>query len=155
MKKRLLGTAILLTALLVAQLVLLPQLGRAQQNEQIVQMLFVQSAKDVTFDSGKMTLKGVSPATVMFSDRPQRIARHMATEEIIPLWKEGKDSFFKDPPNATASIFKEDKLVELVVELKNPQLKSNDLTYDIRILEGSPRKKAGSARCSSISSGCP
>ena len=143
MKKRILVTAIPLTILLVAQIVLLPQPSRAQQKEQMVQMLFVQSAKDVTFEGGKMTLKGVSPATVMFSDRPQRIAGQMATDEMIPLWKEGKDSFLKDPPNATASIFTDGKLVEVVVELKNPQLKGDDLIYDVRILEGKPPEKGG------------
>ena len=143
MEKRVLLVAISLTILLVAQVVLLPQPGRAQQKEQMVQMLFVQSSKDVTFDGGKMTLKGVSPVTVMFSDRPQRIAGHMATDEMIPLWKEGRDSFLKDPPNATASIFTDGKLVEVVVVLQNPQLKGDDLTYDVRILEGKAPEKGG------------
>jgi len=34
-------------------------------------------------------------------------------------------------------------LVEVVVELKNPQLKGDDLTYDVRILEGKPPEKGG------------
>ena len=143
MKKRILVTVFPLAILLVAQIVLVAQPGLAQQKEQMVQMLFVQSAKDVTFDGGKMTLKGVSPVTVMFSDRPQRIAGHMATDEMIPLWKEGKDSFLKDPPNATASIFTDGKLVEVVVVLQNPQLKGDDLTYEVRILEGTPPLKGG------------
>ena len=142
MKKRLLITSILAMVML-AQIGLLPQASRAQQKEQMVQMLFVQSAKDVTFDGGKMTLKGISPVTVMFSDRPQRIAGHMATDEMIPFWKEGKDSFLKDPPNATASIFTDGKLVEVVVVLQNPQLKGDDLTYEVRVLEGTPPSKGG------------
>jgi hypothetical protein len=65
--------------------------------------LFVQNARGIAYADGKLTLKGVSPATVMFSDRPERIAGHMATARFVPFWGEGKDSFLKDPPNATLS----------------------------------------------------
>ena len=36
--------------------------------------LFVQNANRVIYADVKLTLAGVSPATVMFSDRPERIA---------------------------------------------------------------------------------
>jgi hypothetical protein len=68
-----------------------------------VPVLFVQTAKGATLANGKLTMKGVSPMTVLFSDRPTRVAGHIATSEMIPLWSEGKDSFLKDPPNATLS----------------------------------------------------
>ena len=35
----------------------------AEQNAKMVQLLFVQSAKEVSFDNGQLTLKGISPAT--------------------------------------------------------------------------------------------
>lgn len=102
-----------------------------------VQMLFVQSAKGATLDGGKLTLKGVSPTTVYFSDRPNRIAGHLATTEMIPLWSEGKDSFTKDPPNATLSAFAKDGAVaNVVVELRNPKLTGDQLVYDVKVLEG-------------------
>ena len=41
-----------------------------------VEMLFVQSAKGATLENGKLTLNGVGPTTVFFSDRPKRIAGH-------------------------------------------------------------------------------
>ena len=68
--------------------------------------LFVQSAKGLTFDkaSGKLTLTGVSPVTVFFTDRPERIAGNMKTTAFIPFWSEGKDSFKSNPPNADVSI---------------------------------------------------
>jgi hypothetical protein len=74
----------------------------AQGGEQI-EALFVQSATSMTYDktSGKIVLRGVSPATIVFSDRPKRLAGHMDTKEFVPFWSEGKDSFAKDPPNAT------------------------------------------------------
>ena len=143
MEKRFLIATVLVIVVL-AQIGSVPIAGQAaEENGKTVQMLFVQSAKGVTFDKGKMTLKGVSPATVFFSDRPERIAGHMATDEMIPLWKEGKDSFFKDPPNAALSIFSEGKLTEVIVELRNPQLKGDDFTYDVRVIKGEMPAKGG------------
>jgi hypothetical protein len=101
-----------------------------------VDVLFVQNAKNVTFNNGKLVLEGVNPVTVCFTDRPARLAGHMQTSRFIPLWSQGKDSFLKDNPNATLSVFSGDNVSDLVVELSNPQLAGNDLTYDARILEG-------------------
>ena len=48
--------------------------------------LFVQTARAMTFDkaANKLTLEGVSPITVMFADRPERIASHMRTAGEMP-----------------------------------------------------------------------
>ena len=84
----------------------------------IVQVLFVQNAEAVVFDKGTLTLKNVSPMTVFFSDRPVRIAGHFNTkDEFVPLWDEGKDSFLKDPPNATVSMYEKgrEQLEDVVV----------------------------------------
>jgi hypothetical protein len=47
----------------------------AQEPAKQADFLFVQTAKGITFDksASKLTLNGVSPVTVMFSDRPERI----------------------------------------------------------------------------------
>src|SRR5438876_11172184 len=108
-----------------------------------VDVLFVQNAKEVTFKEGKLVLQGVNPVTVCFTDRPARMAGHMQTSKLVPLWSQGKDSFLKDNPNATLSIFGGDTVSDLVVELSNPQLSGNDLTYDARILEGTPPVTGG------------
>jgi hypothetical protein len=100
-------------------------------------MLFVQTAKSATLVNGKLTLNAVSPTTVYFSDRPTRVAGHIATSEMIPLWSEGKNSFLKDPPNATLSAFTSDgNVADVVVELKNPGLSGGQMTYDVRVLQG-------------------
>src|SRR5437764_6757826 len=101
-----------------------------------VDVLFVQNAKDMSFGEGKLVLREVNPVTVCFTDRPARMAGHMQTSKLIPLWSQGKDSFLKDNPNATLSIFSGDNVSDLVVELSNPQLSGEDLTYNTRILEG-------------------
>src|SRR6266566_4705561 len=108
-----------------------------------VDVLFVQNAKDVTFKDGKLVLQGVNPVTVCFTDRPARLAGHMQTSKFVPLWSKGKDSFLKDNPNATLSVFSGDNVSDLVVELSNPQLSGSDLSYDAPILEGTPPVNAG------------
>lgn len=116
----------------------------AQGAEQI-DALFVQSATSMTYakTSGKLVLRGVSPATIVFSDRPKRIAGHMDTREFVPFWSEGKDSFAKDPPNATLSIFTDKALSQVVVTLRSPALAGDTLTYDIRVLQGEMPAKGG------------
>jgi hypothetical protein len=108
-----------------------------------VDVLFVQNAKNMSFTEGKLVLRGVNPVTVCFSDRPARMAGHMQTSKFVPLWSQGKDSFLKDNPNATLSVFSGDNVSDLVVELSNPQLSGDDLTYDARLLEGTPPSNGG------------
>ena len=67
----------------------------------------------------------------------------MTTEEFVPFWSEGTDSFSKDPPNATLSIFGEGEPTNVVVTISNPVLDGDDLTYDIAILEGTPPPEGG------------
>src|SRR5438045_8753806 len=114
-----------------------------KQSEKNVDVLFVQNAKNVSFSEGKLVLRGVNSVTVCFTDRPARMAGHMQTSQFVPLWSRGKDSFLKDNPNATLSVFSGDNVSDLVVELSNPHLSGDDLTYDTRILEGTLPAEGG------------
>jgi hypothetical protein len=114
--------------------------GKQSKN---VDVLFVQNAKNMSFTEGKLVLQGINPVTVCFTDRPARMAGHMQTSRFVPLWSQGKDSFLKDNPNATLSVFSGDNVSDLVVELSNPQLFGDDLTYDARLLEGTPPANGG------------
>jgi hypothetical protein len=114
--------------------------GKQSKN---VDVLFVQNAKNMSLSEGKLVLRGVNPVTVCFTDRPARMAGHMQTSRFVPLWSQGKDSFLKDNPNATLSIFSGDNVADLVVELSNPQLSGDDLTYDVRLLEGTAPANGG------------
>ncbi|MDG4596009.1 MAG: hypothetical protein P9F75_10045 [Candidatus Contendobacter sp.] len=107
--------------------------------------LFVQNARGIQYADGKLTLKGVSPTTIVFSDRPERLAGHMSTAEFVPFWKEGKDSFLSDPPNATLSILGSGKVADVVVVLRDPVLKGDELSYDTRVLEGEMPADGGAA----------
>ena len=48
---------------------------------------FVQSAQAVTAEEGAITLHGLAPATLMFSDRPERIVGHLSANPRL----EGED----------------------------------------------------------------
>ena len=105
-----------------------------------VQLLLVQNSQSVVIDKEKktLTLKGVSPTTLFFSDRPDRIAGHFNKNDYLKTWTDGKDSFDADPPNAVLSVFEGDKdyLLDVVVTLNNPRYQGNDLTYDITLIDG-------------------
>jgi hypothetical protein len=100
--------------------------------------LFVQSAKGMKFDraNNKLTLTGVSPVTIYFTDRPERIAGNMKTTRFIPFWSEGKDSFKSNPPNADISIVEGNDLKQVIVELLDPVLAGDDLSYTVKVLQG-------------------
>jgi hypothetical protein len=100
--------------------------------------LFVQTARGMSYDDAAktLTLEGVSPVTLFFSDRPERIAGNMTTAKFVPFWSEGKDSFLQDPPNADLSIIENGELRQTVVVLRDPQLDGEDLRYTVEIVEG-------------------
>jgi len=117
----------------------------AEEPPKQADFLFVQSAKGMTFDksTSKLTLTGVSPVTVFFTDRPERIAGNMKTAAFIPFWSEGKDSFKSDPPNADVSVLEGSTLKQVVVVLQDPVLEGDNLTYTVKVLQGeAPAKGA-------------
>jgi hypothetical protein len=69
-----------------------------------IEALFVQSAGGMAYQDGMLILEQLSPTTLMFSDRPERVTGHV-TEEFVDSWDQGDNSFASDPPNAVLSIF--------------------------------------------------
>jgi hypothetical protein len=119
------------------------QESKGGEAPKMADFLFVQNSRGITYADGKLTLKEVNPVTVMFSDRPERVAGHMATARFVPFWGEGKDSFLKDPPNATLSFLEGKDMDDAVVVLRDPILAGGDLTYKVEILEGKIPATAG------------
>jgi len=110
------------------------------QNE--VSLLFIQTAHSGTLISYEkqlvLTLNDVSPVTVFFSDRPNRVTGHESTQEFIGKWNDGSDSFAVDPPNAALDIIHNDDSQDiLIVELMNPvyDADARTLQYDVIVLE--------------------
>lgn len=112
--------------------------GAASAAAKKADFLFVQTSKGMVFDkaTSQLTLKGVSPVTLYFTDRPQRIAGNMKTTRFIPFWSEGADSFKSNPPNADVSILEGQTLKQVVVELLDPVLKGDELSYKVKIISG-------------------
>ena len=105
---------------------------------QMVPSLAVLNSAGATLESGKLTMNGVSANSIVFADRPVRAAGHVLTSEFIREWDEGKDSFAKDPPNATISVLGKngDTIKDAVVVLKKPTLEGENLTFEVSVLEG-------------------
>jgi len=109
--------------------------------------LAVLNAKGASLMDGKLTLTGVLPNSIVFSDRPYRAAGHVNTAQFIGQWDEGKGSFAKDPPNATISVLGSNgtDVSDAVVTLRAPKLDGDTLSFDVTVLEGSLDGATGSA----------
>lgn len=112
--------------------------GALAEDAKVADFLFVQTARATVYDADakRLTLQGVSPVTLFFTDRPERIAGNMETARFVPFWGEGKDSFLQDPPNADLSLIEDGKLQQVVVELRDPVLDGEDLHYTVAVLKG-------------------
>jgi len=108
--------------------------------------MFVQTAQGIESDGETVTLRGITPSTLYFSDRPQRVVGHMTTADFVDLWSIGDNSFESDPPNAVLSFLEPGADVpdDVVVVLKEPNLDGGgELTYSIEVLEGTVPEYAG------------
>ncbi len=112
--------------------------------EKPARFLFVQSAQAMTFADGTLTLQNVAPVTIFFSDRPKRVAGHLPTRAFIANWSKGTNSFKKDPPNATLSVFNPKAPVTVaVMELTDPNLEGGNLSFKVKMISGKLPAKAG------------
>jgi len=104
----------------------------------VVPSLIVLNARSASLQGQKLTLLGVAPNAIVFADRPVRSAGHVLTTHLLEEWATGSDSFAKDPPNATVSVFSKDGsgVGDAVVVLKSPSLDGDRLTFDVQVLEG-------------------
>ena len=107
-------------------------------NQAPVPSLGVINAKAATLADGKLVLDGIAGNVIVFADRPVRAAGHEDMDLFIARWGDGKDSFSKDPPNATISVLggEKDGVADAVVTISNPKLEGDKLTFDAKVLEG-------------------
>lgn len=110
-----------------------------------VEDMFVQTARGVRTDDSSVTLVGLTPHTVYFSDRPQRIVGHITTQRFIEWWSDGDDSFAVDPPNAVLAWGEpeDDAPEEAVLVISDPTITEDGLQYKIKTLQGTPPTEAG------------
>ena len=107
--------------------------------------MFVQTAHGISSDGATLVLDGVTPSTLYFSDRPQRVVGQMATADFVDLWGKGDNSFETDPPNAVLSFLEPggDVPEDAVVVIQDPRLEDGRLSYAIEVLEGVIPEEAG------------
>jgi len=112
-----------------------------QAGPEIVPSLIVMNARGASLQGGKLILAGVAANSIVFADRPVRAAGHSLTSDLLKEWSPGNDtddSFTKNPPNATVSVFSTDgsTVRDAVVVLKTAKLEGDRLTFDVDVLEG-------------------
>jgi len=63
---------------------------------------------------------------------------HALTTDLLQEWSSRDESFGKDPPNATVSVFSKDASLakDAVVVLTSPALDGDKLTFTVKVLEG-------------------
>lgn len=110
------------------------QQGIAQDDQ--LAWLFVQTASSMTYDGSTLAMIGLAPATTAFSDRPYRKVVPINHEAFLSFWSDGTDNFTLDPPNAGFSTLVDGQLHTAVVELSNPELDGDRLSYSVKLLEG-------------------
>jgi hypothetical protein len=106
---------------------------------EMVPSLIVLNADGATISGGTLTLTGIASNAIIFADRPVRAAGHALTAHLLEEWDDSaSDSFGKDPPNATVSVFAKDAstVSDAVVVLKSPKLDGTTLTFQVDVLEG-------------------
>lgn len=111
-----------------------------------VSSLLVVNSRGAKLEGDTLTLEGVSPNTIIFSDRPVRKAGHVMTSKMLDAWATG-GTFAKDAPNASVSVFSKDgsSVEDVVVELKAPKMDGDRLTFHVKVLEGAIAKADGPA----------
>ena len=107
--------------------------------------MFVQTAQGIESAGGTLTLRGITPSTLYFSDRPQRIVGHMTTADFVDLWGAGENSFETDPPNAVLAFLEPGAEApdDAVIVIKEPRLTDGELSYSIEVLEGAVPANTG------------
>ncbi len=112
---------------------------------QMIEEMFVQVAQHSKSSDGVLTLTGVSPSTLYFSDRPERVVGHMTNEQFVDGWSLGDNSFASDPPNAVLSYIDpgDDRPEDCVLVLRDPKVDSDSIQYSIDQLEGLVPQSSG------------
>jgi hypothetical protein len=109
-----------------------------QKELEDIEAMFVQVAKSYSADGEKVTFHGLAPATLFFSDRPQRVVGHLTAQQFVDEWGKGENSFAADPPNAVLSFLEagDEAPEDAIVVLKDPKLEGDQITYGYELLEG-------------------
>lgn len=140
-KKYLMVIAFLAMVVFTVSYVVLAEETEELQPEKNVTFMFVQTAQSGTLvpvegedNLYTLTLVGVAPQTIAFSDRPERIVVQAPMQKFL----DGLGFSSENPPNAALEILEADEEEDVaVVELFNPvyDAANQTLQYNVSILE--------------------
>lgn len=80
---------------------------------------------------------------IAFSDRPNRIVKHLSMPKLIDLWDRGENSFKNDPPNASLNATNLDPVVIELIKTPIYNAQNNSFEFNFIVLDG--RIKSGVA----------
>jgi hypothetical protein len=111
----------------------------------ILAATFVQNARSMECEDDRLSLRGISPATLYISDGPPNLVGHITARQFVDLWTQGEQSFVDNPPRAVLSFVGDsDRLpADVVLVLRRPRLYLNTLAYECEAIEGSLPSSAG------------
>lgn len=101
----------------------------------------------VTLSEGVLTMQGITPDTLYFSDRPDRIVGRVSTREFVDHWSKGKDSFEANPPNAVLSTLQHKIPRTLLWNFGNRVWVDALLSMMLKFWIGRQKSRAGPALC--------
>jgi len=139
-KKTLVGGLLILVGILFFGYMQLGWFGATTETDTEWLMVLHAGEAEITERSGKafLTLSEISRNTVMFSDRPERKYQSVDTNQFLEQWD---DLFASSPPNAAvvhAEVGADTELV--IVELFKPVIRSDEISFPIKIIGGNYRK---------------
>lgn len=113
---------------------------RAEEDRPMLMFVQLASATEVDEAASTIRLVNLSPQTLYFSDRPDRIAGHVKLDKYLSDWTAaaGADNFAADPPNAALSVYEPGKADSSVsiIEILNPRVEGADILYDYKVIRG-------------------
>ncbi|WP_193548182.1 hypothetical protein [Aestuariivirga litoralis] len=121
----------------------------AQAEDAKPMLMFVQLASSVKVDEAAKTVRliNVTPHTLYFADRPERLAGHIKMAAYLEEWtsKAGKDNFAADPPNAALSVYEagQSNNTLAIIEILDPRMDGQDLVYSYKLVNGKPPATGG------------
>ena len=93
------------------------------------------SISEINETTYSLELNDISDKTILFSDRPDRIVKSVATSDFIGNWSTGEDSFAVYAPNAVLVVDEMEGQQQdiAIIELFNPVYDSNKKTLKYEV----------------------
>jgi hypothetical protein len=134
-----------IAVLLITIAAIAPSISQAESTAKAKEYDFVQTARDFEVAGDTLTLSGLDDRVTYMMERPGRDAGQISTEQFVKSWSAAKDTFTKDPPNASLSYIENGASKVAIVTLSEPGSTSKGMQYRVKVLLGTLPAKGSSA----------